>query len=349
MNSSMNMISPMSLGFPVDVETPERRRYRKEQEERKKRFTADDLASYRPSATGIHSHIIWPHATMKGYLTKHLPPVFSFTKNRKRRYVILADRFLYCFKTDSPTNKFREFIELGPDTQAFVSDHISNVNFCIEIRKPGSDGATWFLQADDADGMKIWLERIKKTIHYMADENNKNDKGPINKEKLHFVHSAEEVYHPFNSDSNSVHDTNSSCGSISISANTTPRSSQHDIDANWRLSDSTNWTDRHSSTCSSNYASSPPMSPTMTIAGSSLCSSSVSTPTPFGHHPQLHHTPSIMQRNDSMRSSMSNDDYIHSNRINSIRSVKSPGLPDVLPPQLPPPTSKLPPPPSSYL
>ncbi|KAI8098582.1 uncharacterized protein BX664DRAFT_319068 [Halteromyces radiatus] len=357
MNSSIG-ISPLSMGFPVDVETTERRRQRKQQEEQKKRISPDDVSSYRPSSTGIHSHIIWQHATMKGYLTKHIPPVFSFTKNKKRRYVILADRFLYCFKTDVPTNKYREFMELGPDTQAFVTDHLSGVLYCIEIRKPGIDATSWFLQAEDADGMKIWLERLKKTIQYLAD--NKDDKGPITKEKLHFVHSPEDlfflnggIYHPHANDSNSLHGTSSSGDSSSI--NMTPRSSQHEIDTStWRHSGSTNWTDPHSpsTTSGSNYACSPPMSPSTATMNGSFSSSSVSTPTSFNQYQQLHHINTCntnggrIQRNDSMRSSLSQEDYHHTSRINSLRSLPSPRLPDSLPPALPPPTSSLPPPPT---
>lgn len=322
-HGAFDIVSPLSMGFPVDVETPERQRFRKEQEERKKHVTADQATSYRPTASGVHSHIIWPHATMKGYLTKHLPPtMLSFvTKHRKRRYVILADRFLYCFKTDTPTHKYRDYMELGPETQVFVTDHLAGVLYCIEIRNPSGDGetTTWYLQADDADAMKVWLERLKKTTQYLADHLGDNNGEPITKDKLHFVHSAEDLFilngggieSPYNNDTHSLHGSTSS-GSITHH----PRSSQQDIDS-WRYSD---WTDPNS--LSSNYAS-PPLSPTTVTptTGQSLYQGRSS-------------------RHDSIRSSMSNDDH-------RLRCMI--GLPDVLPPQLPPPTSKLPPPPPSYI
>ncbi|ORZ25457.1 hypothetical protein BCR42DRAFT_400212 [Absidia repens] len=363
-NSSLGIISPLSMGFPLNVETTERRRHRKDQDAEKKRVSPDDVTSFRPTLTGIHSHIIWQHATLKGYLTKHIPPVFSFTRNRKRRFVILADRFLYAFKTDTPTDKYREFFELGPNTQAFVTDRMANTLYCIEIRKPGADdSSTWYLQAEDAEGMKMWLERLKKTIQYMVDH--KDDKGPITNDKLHSVHSAEHLFflhggmdHPHScnndmdnnkpehtNDSNSIYGTSSENSSSSNVINTTPRSSQYEIDPRWRHSDYTNWTDPGSMSTTS-----PPMSPTALTMTGSLSSSSASTPSPFGHPQQLYfgntgNMNSNMHRNDSMRSSMSNDDYMPSVRMNSIRSLHSPGLPEVLPPQLPPPTSKLPPPP----
>ncbi|KAI8340470.1 hypothetical protein BC941DRAFT_417348 [Chlamydoabsidia padenii] len=277
-----DLISPLSMGFPVDIETPERRRFRKEQEELKKHITADLSSSYRPTAAGIHQHIIWPHATMKGFLTKHLPPspmLSLVTKHRKRRYVILADRFLYCFKTDTPTHKYRDYMELRRDTQVFVTDHLAGVLYCIEIRNTGT---TWFLQADHADSMKVWLERLKKTIHYLADTDNE---GPITKDKLHLVHSPEDV---FIMNGGGI-DTDSSSSSSSLTYS--PRSSQHDIYGDTGTSIG-------------------PMSPGL-----------------YRSH-----------RNSSARSSLSNEDH----RIKSL-------LPDVLPPQLPPPTSKLPPPPPSYL
>ncbi|CAO3577475.1 unnamed protein product [Absidia cylindrospora] len=142
-------------------------------------------------------------------------------------------------------------------------------------------------------------------------------------------------------DTNSIYGTSSENSSSSNVINTTPRSSQYEIDPRWRHSDYTNWTDPGSMTTTS-----PPMSPTaMTMTGS-LSSSSASTPSPFAHPQQLYFgNPGNIHRNDSIRSSMSNDDYMPSVRMNSIRSLHSPGLPEVLPPQLPPPTSKLPPPP----
>lgn len=222
---------------------------------------SDDASSYRPTSTGlIHSDIIWGHATMKGFLTKHVPPVFSFTKNRKRRYVILADRFLYCFKTDTPTTKYRDWLELTGDSQVFVSDHLAGVLYCLEIRKPSrttGEGITWFLQADDAEDMKNWLDRMKKTIQYLADHHPHQQQQtiePITPEKLHFVHSAEDLFqihggvdHP-----DACHEGQRRHGLM------TPRSSQPDI----------------IDTRPSSAPTSPPLSPTRPTPSSSSSLSS---------------------------------------------------------------------------
>ncbi|KAI8332116.1 hypothetical protein BC941DRAFT_437566 [Chlamydoabsidia padenii] len=218
---------------------------------------SDNVSSFRPTSSGlVHSDIIWEHATIKGFLTKHIPPVFSFTKNRKRRYVVLADRYLYCFKTDTPTSKYREMMELTGDSQVFVTDYLAGVVFCLEIRKPSRgihEGTTWFLQADDAEDMKNWLNRIKKTIQYLADHH-QHQREPITTDKLSFVQSAEDLFlihggmdHP---DS-----CNAQNGLI------TPRSSEPEIDT-------TPWASRNIK-----IPHSPPLSPTYDPAPPSSSSS----------------------------------------------------------------------------
>ncbi|CAO3617941.1 unnamed protein product [Cunninghamella blakesleeana] len=336
--------SPLNLPFPIDFETPERRKYQQYLEESKKKLTSDDLVAYKPSIHGIQSHIIWPNAIMKGYLIKHIPPTFSFTKNRKRRFVILADRYIYTFKHEEPNNKYRDVLELGPESQAFVTDHLSGVLYCIEIRKSTNDQHPWFLQAENAEAMKLWLDKIRKVIQFVVQYG--KEKGPVQQDKLtqwiHPLSSTDEslVMLHGNSveDGHSLHGstTSSSSGSrSSMQSSSTPRSSHPEIDtSSWRNSDSTQYTDAPmsaSSLSSSQYHPpyqyhsfiSPPISP---IRGSFSTTTS-----------------SAIQRNDSIRSSISQDDFYTTSRRSYSR------LPDKLPPQLPPPVCSLPPPPTTTM
>ncbi|KAG2195059.1 hypothetical protein INT47_003925 [Mucor saturninus] len=146
-------ISPMSMPFPVD-----------EVRVRQSVFPTDieDPMTFRPRACGIAVDLILQQANLTGWLTKHRPPTFSFLKNIKRRYVVLVDRLLYSFKSTQP-DTYREFFELTANTNAYVTDQVTGVLFCIEIKKKGHEDS-WFLQADNAEDMKMWLDRIKRTI-----------------------------------------------------------------------------------------------------------------------------------------------------------------------------------------
>ncbi|ORX62732.1 hypothetical protein DM01DRAFT_1330863 [Hesseltinella vesiculosa] len=291
---------------------------------------------------------------MRGYLTKHIPPTFSFTKTRKRRYFVLADRFLYAFKTDQPQARYREFLELTAETQAFVTDHLNGVLYCIEVRKPSLESNPWYLQADDAASMKVWLERIKKTIQYMADH--PNDPTAIQKDKLALLLSDDLLT---NGDNNSLHGSSSSSSVNGHVSTPTPRSSQPEIDTSlWRQSDATHWSGSSdpSSTLSSNgMYTSPPMSPVAmchSFTAPSLRSPTTMLP-PDGEYyaqQQLQSTspppftksppPPLPLQQPTYFPTPHHSTPTHS-RPGSIRSYSR--LPAELPPALPPPTSSLPP------
>ncbi|KAI8074165.1 hypothetical protein BC940DRAFT_290205 [Gongronella butleri] len=228
-------------------------------------MTVEHLDAFRPTATGCIVKFVWQHATMRGFMTKHIPPTFSFTKTRKRRYFVLADRYLYVFKSDQPAARYREFLVLTPDTQVFVTDAMNGVLYCLEVRKPGIESNPWFLQADDAESMKLWLERIKKTIQHMAEH--PDDQLPITKDRLQLLHADDLSSSSITingADSNSLHGSSSSS---SIHTNT-PRSSQPEIDTtSWRQSDATHWSNSSASDPTSSMSSyggpytSPPISP----------------------------------------------------------------------------------------
>ncbi|KAI9299742.1 hypothetical protein BJ944DRAFT_273955 [Cunninghamella echinulata] len=333
--------SPLNMPFPLDFETPERRQYRQNMEEHKKKFTANDIKAYRPYTYGVQSHIIWPNAIMKGYLIKHIPPTFSFSKNKKKRFVILADRYIYTFKTDTPTAKYRDCLELGPESQAFVTDHLAGVLYCIEIRKSAHDQHPWFLQAEDADSMKIWLDRFRKTIQYINQyrDGKKDVDGPITKEKLQLIHTEEEVL---------FGTTSSICSSSDNSVHSTPRSSQHDcMDISSSSSSSSASLKQHQHqqwrNSDSTYLTDPPHTASTFSSSSSITNHhhhSFISPPLSPVHGSFSTTHPVLQRNDSMRSSLSHDDYCSSPRKSYSR------LPDNLPPALPAPTSVLPPPPT---
>ncbi|KAI8137290.1 hypothetical protein BJV82DRAFT_635767 [Fennellomyces sp. T-0311] len=142
----------------------------------------NDPASFRPLAMGTHAGLLWPYAIMTGWMTKHMPPAFSFTKTRHRRYVLLLDRILYTFKNDNPKNDFREFFELTQNTNIFVTDQFPAVLFCLEIQRT-EDGRTWYLQAEGADDMKVWMDKLKRAVQWLKYE----EPGVLTRDKLDTV------------------------------------------------------------------------------------------------------------------------------------------------------------------
>ncbi|KAJ8660815.1 hypothetical protein O0I10_003458 [Lichtheimia ornata] len=123
----------------------------------------------------VQSDVVWHYFTLRGWLTKHVPPSYSFTKSSKLRYLILADRMLYVFKNDRPTLQYREFFELTKDTQVFVSDRFTGVLYCLVISKrDGLDQKKWYLECADAETMKEWLDKLKKTVAWLKENDNIN-------------------------------------------------------------------------------------------------------------------------------------------------------------------------------
>ncbi|CAO3651779.1 unnamed protein product [Mucor fragilis] len=150
----------------------------------------NDPATFRPKAHGIHVDVILQQATCSSWLTKHVAPTFSFMKSTKRRYVVLVDRLLYAFKSETP-DTYREFFELTKDTHAFVTDQFAGQLYCIEIKKMGQlEAYSWFLQADDAESMKLWLDRIKRTIAWLRN----GTSGTITKGSLTKITTEDEEY-----------------------------------------------------------------------------------------------------------------------------------------------------------
>ncbi|KAG0167010.1 hypothetical protein DFQ28_006701 [Apophysomyces sp. BC1034] len=310
-----------SLPFPTDLESPQRAKMQQSRLNETIPENMDDPALFRPNPTGINPPLIWHHCTLKGWLTKHVPPAFSFTKSRKKRFVILADRMLYTFKTDQQTNHYREFMELTPSTSVFVTDHFAGVPYCIEIRKIKEETNHWYLQAPDAETMKLWLERLKKTIHWLR----QGHPGTINLEKLATIDTNEE-----------------------FSPRPTPRTSRSEQDMKYQPIINSPSSDITHAQSYINYMT-PPSSPGPVPAynpfggmqrnGSirSSISTSLSLEEYYFSYERSRSTSSTSTSSSSGTASPS----LHSNP--SIRTARSHRLLKILPPALPPPTAALPP------
>lgn len=129
-----------------------------------------DPMLFKPVDGGIRPAIVWRYCTMRGWLTRHIPPSYSFTKSKKERYIILADRMLYAFKTDTPSAHFKEVFELTKDTNVFVTDQFTGVLYCIEITKRSEELRSWYIQCDTAELMKTWLDRLKRTVQWLRED-----------------------------------------------------------------------------------------------------------------------------------------------------------------------------------
>jgi hypothetical protein len=100
-------------------------------------------------------------------------------KSQKKRYVVLVDRLLYTFKSETP-DSYREFLEINKNTHAFATDQFSGL-YCIEIKKVSpNETVSWYLQAEDAETMKLWLSKIRSTIVWLASD----EKGAYTKETI---------------------------------------------------------------------------------------------------------------------------------------------------------------------
>ncbi|KAL0144384.1 hypothetical protein V8B55DRAFT_1486091 [Mucor lusitanicus] len=278
----------------------------------------NDPATFRPKAHGINVDVVLQQATCSGWLTKHIAPTFSFMKSTKRRYVVLVDRLLYAFKSETP-DTYREFFELTKDSHAFVTDQFAGQLYCIEIKKMGQlEAYSWFLQADDAESMKLWLDRIKRTIAWLRN----GTSGTITKGSLTKITTEDEEYSRIANNANQA-------------IYNSPTSSQSNVS----LSDSNSWP--HSLN-SSFIATTTTITP---------------TPTQFINTNYIEND-SVLSFSSSEYSPMERNSSFSGSRKSSLRlarpNVPSPSnytiMPAALPPQLPPPKCQPPPIPSyAYL
>lgn len=316
--ASVSNTAPISGSMPFPFDQPQYLAPIKRVKTSDSMLDLNDPQTYRPKAHGIHVDVILQQATCSGWLTKHRAPTFSFMKNIKRRYIVLVDRMLYGFKSETPET-YREFLELTKNTHAFVTDQFAGELYCIEIKKMGyDDSSSWFLQADDAESMKLWLDRIKRTIAWLRT----GTSGTITKGSLTTITTEEEEY------SRIVNNTKQAIYS-------SPTSSQSNIS----LSDSNSWPHSLNSsfiatTTTTNTIN--PIQPSSPITNNNM------------------ENESILSFSSSEYSSVERNNSFNGSRKSSLRvarpSLSSPSNYTVLPPQLPPPKTQPPPIPSyAYL
>ncbi|KAF9200642.1 hypothetical protein BGZ49_009125, partial [Haplosporangium sp. Z 27] len=100
-----------------------------------------------------------------GYLTKFSSRTFFSRKQWKRRYFILSDKSLYCFKSSDPQHPLLESIALSPEAIVCVTDEFSGKRYCIEISSPGEK--SWYVLADTASEMSGWLKELKNALQHI--------------------------------------------------------------------------------------------------------------------------------------------------------------------------------------
>ncbi|KAG0097521.1 hypothetical protein BGZ93_002576 [Podila epicladia] len=101
-------------------------------------------------------------ATYVGYLTKFSSRTFFSRKQWKRRYFILHQKSLHCFKSSDPQHPLLESITLCADTIVCVTDIFSGKRYCLQITCPGEKN--WYVLADSASEMSGWLKELKGTV-----------------------------------------------------------------------------------------------------------------------------------------------------------------------------------------
>lgn len=309
--------APMSSSLPFPIDELPVRKVRSQSA-----LNLNDPSTYRPRPDGTQVDLIFVQATCAGWLKKHRAPTFSFMKSTKRRYIVLVDRMLYAFKSEKPDN-YREFLELTKNTHVFVTDQFAGELYCIEIKKMGhcDDSSSWFLQADNAESMKLWLDRIKRTIvllragHYNT----------ITKDTLTNVTTEEDEY--------SMVAAKARQGLYNSSASSQSNISLDYVDHHQREHQS--WPQ---SVDSSFIATTQPSSPT---SFTYECESISSYPSSSGFSSEF-----STERSTNYTSGCSSPHRQSSLRITTRNNLTNYMVPTVLPPQLPPPQTQPPPIPS---
>ncbi|KAG9323220.1 hypothetical protein KVV02_007952 [Mortierella alpina] len=97
-----------------------------------------------------------------GYLTKFSSRTFFSRKQWKRRYFILHQQMLHCFKSSDPQHPLLETITLSADTIICVTDIFAGKRYCLQISCPGEKN--WYVLADTASEMSGWLRELKGIV-----------------------------------------------------------------------------------------------------------------------------------------------------------------------------------------
>ncbi|KAF9144916.1 hypothetical protein BGX30_011000 [Mortierella sp. GBA39] len=101
-------------------------------------------------------------ASYTGYLTKFSSRTFFSRKQWKRRYFVLNQQSLHCFKSSDPQHPLLETLELCAETIVCVTDIFSGKRYCLQITSPGQKN--WYVLADSANELSGWLRQLKGTV-----------------------------------------------------------------------------------------------------------------------------------------------------------------------------------------
>ncbi|KAG0258385.1 hypothetical protein BGZ95_004989, partial [Linnemannia exigua] len=116
-------------------------------------------------------------ASHTGYLTKFSSRTFFSRKQWKRRYFILNQRSLHCFKSSDPQHPLLETLELCAETIVCVTDIFSGKRYCLQITSPGEKN--WYVLADTADELSGWLRQLKGTVLRCRNPQQSMDQDPL--------------------------------------------------------------------------------------------------------------------------------------------------------------------------
>ncbi|CAG8496836.1 2294_t:CDS:2 [Acaulospora colombiana] len=109
----------------------------------------------------------------KGYMAKYKNAKF-LSKSWKRRYFILTENTLYCFKSHESLASPIDNFELTSETAVYVSDSFTGRDWVLEVNKGQKP---WYLQADNVGDMKKWMIELKRVIKSCCKENSEELSG----------------------------------------------------------------------------------------------------------------------------------------------------------------------------
>ncbi|ORZ04054.1 hypothetical protein BCR41DRAFT_207039 [Lobosporangium transversale] len=115
------------------------------------------------------------YSTYAGYLTKFSSRTFFSRKQWKRRYFILSEKSLYCFKSSDPQHSVLESIELSSEAIICVTDMFAGKRYCLQISAPGEKA--WYVLADTASEMSGWLKELKNAVQRFRNKQSEGGHG----------------------------------------------------------------------------------------------------------------------------------------------------------------------------
>ncbi|KAK3806462.1 MAG: hypothetical protein J3Q66DRAFT_359132 [Benniella sp.] len=124
--------------------------------------TTNTVDTNAKSTSQLRVRTLERESTYAGYLTKFSSRTFFSRKQWKRRYFILTEKTLYCFKSSDPQHPLLESLALSPDAIICVTDIFAGKRYCLQIACPGEK--PWYVLADTAPEMSGWLKELKGVV-----------------------------------------------------------------------------------------------------------------------------------------------------------------------------------------